>query len=233
MKKLILAIILISTIVSCGKNSDQVAVEKTPAPSADVKKMMDEYNELSEACKTGNFASACEQQVLVNNEIASKGWCLGEADKKWYECITSAVKNEAKARAQAESVQAQASNPPVASPPSPPLEIACNVSDAFNEPKGAVLFNYDENDKILTLVRTEGNDLTFLNNNPSAWIIEAVGKPAKNNSTNPNRIEVKHSGKYNWEFILDRQNGTIKIYQTLMQMNWKGSCRLVDRSNKF
>jgi hypothetical protein len=220
-------------VVGCGKNSEQTAVEKTTAPSADVKKMMDEYDDAKFGCLNKNFPSACEQQVIISEEIRSKGWCFGEegqndADKKWHECSTSAMKNEAKTKTQAEPVQAP--NPPVVSPP---LEIACKVSDAFNEPKGALLFNYDENDKTLTLVRTEGNDLTFLNNNPSAWISEALGKPAKNNSTNPNRIEVKHSGQYNWEFILDRQNGTIKIYQTLMQMNWKGSCSLVDRSNKF
>ncbi len=88
-----IALLIPILIVGCGKKTEQTAVEKTTAPSADVKKMMDEYDDLNKACKTGNFASACEQQVLVGNEITSKGWCFGEegqneADKKWHECNT-------------------------------------------------------------------------------------------------------------------------------------------------
>jgi hypothetical protein len=78
-------------VVGCGKKTEQIAVEKTTAPSADVKKMMDDYDDAKFGCLNKNFPSACEQQVIMGEEIRSKGWCFGEegqneADKKWHAC---------------------------------------------------------------------------------------------------------------------------------------------------
>jgi len=111
-------------------------------------------------------------------------------------------------------------------------EIQCKIADAFDSPEGAILFEYDDNKKTLTVVKTVGQSAVFIDNE-YAWIREVVGKPANDISKDPNRIWARHQGQYNWEFKLDRQNGTIQINQTLMQMYWKGRCKLVDRSNKF
>ena len=111
-------------------------------------------------------------------------------------------------------------------------EIQCKIADAFDSPEGAILFDYDDNRKVLTIVKTVGQSAVFMDNQ-SAWIREAVGKPASDISKDPNLIWARHQGQYNWEFKLDRQNGTIQINQTQMQMFWKGRCKLVDRSNKF
>lgn len=111
MKKLILAIFLISTIVSCGKKSEQSAVEGTAAASADVKKLMDEYDDANKACKTGEFGdSPCSYQITLGEEINSKGWCLGEADKKWHECDKhkeNSTKNIAKNNSPTKSNQSE------------------------------------------------------------------------------------------------------------------------------
>ncbi len=111
-------------------------------------------------------------------------------------------------------------------------EIQCKIADAFDSPEGAILFDYDDNRKVLTIVKTVGQSAVFIDNQ-YAWIREAVGKPASDISKDPNLIWARHQGQYNWEFKLDRQNGTIQINQTLMQMYWKGRCTLVNRSNKF
>ncbi|MDY7572687.1 hypothetical protein [Actimicrobium sp. CCI2.3] len=111
-------------------------------------------------------------------------------------------------------------------------EIQCKIADAFDSPEGAILFDYDDNRKVLTIVKTVGQSAVFIDNQYS-WIREAVGKPANDISKDPNLIWARHQGQHNWEFKLDRQNGTIQINQTRMQMYWKGRCKLVDRSNKL
>ena len=111
-------------------------------------------------------------------------------------------------------------------------EIQCKIADAFDSPEGAILFEYDDNKKILTVVKTVGQSAVFIDNE-YAWIRETVGKPVNDISKDPNLIWARHQGQYNWEFKLDRQNGTIQINQTRMQMYWKGRCRLIDRNNKF
>lgn len=110
-------------------------------------------------------------------------------------------------------------------------EIQCRVSDAFGKPQGALLLDYNEPNKSLTLIKTEGDNAIF--GGQYSWIGEAVGRPAKNLSTNPNVISVNYPGEYNWKFVIDRQNGSIKINQSRAQMFWEGRCSLVDRSNKF
>jgi hypothetical protein len=111
-------------------------------------------------------------------------------------------------------------------------EIQCKIEDAFDSPEGAILFEYDDNKKILTVLKTVGQSAVFIDNE-YAWIRETVGKPVNDISKDPNLIWARHQGHYNWEFKLNRQNGTIQINQTRMQMYWKGRCRLIDRNNKF
>jgi hypothetical protein len=111
-------------------------------------------------------------------------------------------------------------------------EIQCRLSDAFNKPSGALLFDYNDSKRTLTLVKTMGSDLVFMDSENS-WINEVVSKVAKDISNDSNLIKVSHSGEYNWEFELDRRNGTIQVNQSRMSMYWTGRCGIVDRSNKF
>jgi hypothetical protein len=111
-------------------------------------------------------------------------------------------------------------------------EIQCKISDVFDNATGRILFEYDDTRKVLTIVKTSGED-AVLTGEDYAWIREAVGKPANDISEDPNVIWARHQGEWNWEFKLDRKNGTIQINQTQVRMSWKGRCTLVDRSNKF
>jgi hypothetical protein len=110
-------------------------------------------------------------------------------------------------------------------------EIYCYLSNAFQRQEGEMLFEYDEKNKSLNLLRTAGATAAF--SDKYGWIREVLNKPEKNISTDPNTIIVSHKGAYNWKFLLNRQTGAINITQTRVSMFWRGTCDLIEKKNKF
>jgi hypothetical protein len=112
------------------------------------------------------------------------------------------------------------------------IEIQCRLSDAFDGYVGAILFDYDEENKLLEITKTIGDGAEFMDH-PSAWIAEARAKKLKDISNDPNNIWAIANGSYQWEFNLNRKDGSLIVNQIKVQMYWKGRCKKVNRSNKF
>ena len=112
------------------------------------------------------------------------------------------------------------------------IEIQCSLTDTFDDYAGSILFDYDEKNKLLEITKTSGDGADFMDH-PRAWISEVKGKKLHDIANDSNSIWAKDNGNFNWEFKFNRQDGSLIVKQTKVKLSWKGSCRKVDRSNKF
>ncbi len=112
------------------------------------------------------------------------------------------------------------------------MEIQCDLDNAFKKYEGSVLLEFDEDKNTLTLLRSEGKGAIFMDNR-NAWIAEAMDVPMSNQSTDQKIISTVANGEFRWEFILNRNEGSLLLKQRKVQMYWEGPCRKIDRGNKF
>lgn len=105
----------------------------------------------------------------------------------------------------------------------------------FNDSyEGAIAFSLDDTKGLFKLwgLKSEGSFVTY--DGRGGWLHEIKGKsfPYKKSSREITLVDTK--GDYNWQFIIDKQNGAVKIEaKNSVIYSASGKCKLIDNSPKL
>lgn len=104
------------------------------------------------------------------------------------------------------------------------LNFGCRVFDSSGNYEGQILFEYNEKNQSLKILKTQGENQILINHR-TAWINEAVGKSVKNISKERDLKIFVFPGQYEWKFGINFSKNYMVMQTDRTNMAWQGRCK--------